>query len=77
LAVLPVAHNFPLACPGILGTLACGGKVVLTNSASCDEVMPLIAECRATHVALVPALAQLWAQAREWEESDLSSLRVI
>lgn len=26
LAVLPVAHNFPLACPGILGTLACGGK---------------------------------------------------
>ncbi len=50
---------------------------MLTNSASCDEVMPLIAECRATHVALVPALAQLWAQAREWEESDLSSLRVI
>ena len=33
----PVAHNFPLACPGILGTLACGGKVVLTDSASCDE----------------------------------------
>ncbi|VUS27398.1 yersiniabactin biosynthesis salycil-AMP ligase YbtE [Klebsiella pasteurii] len=77
LAVLPVAHNFPLACPGILGTLACGGKVVLTDSASCDEVMPLIAEQRVTHVALVPALAQLWVQAREWEDSDLSSLRVI
>lgn len=77
LAVLPVAHNFPLACPGILGTLACGGKVVLTDSASCDEVMPLIAEQGVTHVALVPALAQLWVQAREWEDSDLSSLRVI
>ncbi len=77
LAVLPVAHNFPLACPGILGTLACGGKVVLTDSASCDEVMPLIAQERVTHVALVPALAQLWVQAREWEDSDLSSLRVI
>lgn len=51
LAVLPVAHNFPLACPGILGTLACGGKVVLTDSASCDEVMPLIAQERVTHVA--------------------------
>ncbi|MFQ9949372.1 MAG: AMP-binding protein [Escherichia coli] len=71
LAVLPVAHNFPLACPGILGTLACGGKVVLTDSASCDEVMPLIAQERVTHVALVPALAQLWVQAREWEDSDL------
>lgn len=63
LAVLPVAHNFPLACPGILGTLACGGKVVLTDSASCDEVMPLIAQERVTHVAPVPALAQLWVQA--------------
>ncbi|EFQ3870807.1 AMP-binding protein [Escherichia coli] len=72
-----MAHNFPLACPGILGTLACGGKVVLTDSASCDEVMPLIAQERVTHVALVPALAQLWVQAREWEDSDLSSLRVI
>ncbi|MGS9159805.1 2,3-dihydroxybenzoate-AMP ligase, partial [Salmonella enterica subsp. enterica serovar Infantis] len=28
LADLPVAHNLPLACPGILGTLACGGTVV-------------------------------------------------
>lgn len=77
LAVLPVAHNFSLACPGILGTLSCGGKVVLTDSASCDEVMPLIARERVTHVALVPALAQLWMQSREWEDSDLSSLRVI
>lgn len=51
--------------------------MVLTDSASCDEVMPLIAQERVTHVALVPALAQLWVQAREWEDSDLSSLRVI
>ncbi len=50
---------------------------MLTDSASCDEVMPLIAQERVTHVALVPALAQLWVQAREWEDSDLSSLRVI
>lgn len=50
---------------------------MLTDSASCDEVMPLIAREGVTHVALVPALAQLWVQAREWEDSDLSSLRVI
>lgn len=53
------------------------GKVVLADNASCDEVMPLIARKKVTHVALVPALAQLWVQAREWENSDLSSLRVI
>ncbi|KVN06636.1 MULTISPECIES: salicylate synthase [unclassified Burkholderia] len=77
LAVLPAAHNFTLACPGILGMLASGGTVVLSDTASCDEAMPLIARERVTHVALVPPLAQLWAQAREWERSDLSSLRLV
>ncbi|EMH4161707.1 AMP-binding protein [Pluralibacter gergoviae] len=77
LAVLPIAHNFPLACPGILGTLSCGATAILANSASCDEAMPLIARYKVTHVALVPALAQLWTQAREWENSDLSSLRLL
>ncbi|WP_207004237.1 salicylate synthase [Trinickia mobilis] len=77
LAVLPVAHNFTLACPGVLGTLACGGTVVLSGTASCDEVMPLIERERVTHTALVPPLAQLWVQARDWETSDLSSLRVV
>ncbi|WP_283256479.1 salicylate synthase [Xanthomonas arboricola] len=77
LAVLPIAHNFTLACPGILGTLARGGTVVLSRSASCDEAMPLIERERVTHVALVPPLAQLWVQARDWEDSDLSSLRLV
>lgn len=77
LAVLPAAHNFTLACPGVFGTLASGGTVVLSATASCDVAMPLIARERVTHLALVPPLAQLWAQAREWETSDLSSLRVL
>jgi len=77
LAVLPAAHNFTLACPGLLGTLANGGAVVLSDSASPDEAMPLIERERATHVALVPPLAQLWMQARDWERSDLSSLRLV
>jgi len=77
LAVLPVAHNFTLACPGVLGTLSCGGTVVLSRSASCDEAMPLIEQERVTHVALVPPLAKLWVEGREWEDSDLSSLKVI
>jgi len=77
LALLPAAHNFTLACPGILGTLASGGTVVLMDSASCEEAMPVIAREGVTHLALVPALAQLWAQARSWECSDLSSLQVL
>lgn len=77
LAVLPVAHNFALACPGLLGMLAAGGRTVLLDTASCDEAMPLIAAERVTHVALVPALARLWVEARAWEDSDLSSLKLV
>ncbi|MBC8943857.1 yersiniabactin synthetase, salicylate ligase component Irp5 [Xenorhabdus indica] len=77
LAVLPVAHNFTLGSPGILGTLSQGGCVLLSNTASCDEAMPLINQHKVTHTALVPALARLWEQARDWEQSDLSSLRCL
>ncbi|THF65004.1 salicylate synthase [Pseudothauera nasutitermitis] len=77
LAVLPAAHNFTLASPGVLGTFQCGGTVVTTTSASCDEAMPLIERERVTHVALVPPLAKLWVEGREWEDSDLSSLKLV
>ncbi|KMW74623.1 AMP-dependent synthetase [Photorhabdus luminescens subsp. luminescens] len=77
LAVLPVAHNFTLGSPGILGTLSQGGSVLMSDTASCDEAMPLIEQYKVTHLALVPALARLWEQARDWEQSDLSSLRCL
>lgn len=77
LAVLPTAHNFTLACPGVLGSLAAGATVVLSDSASCDVAMPLIQREGVTHVALVPPLAQLWAQGRDWQDSDLSSLTLL
>src|SRR5207249_4872240 len=32
LLALPIAHNMPLACPGVQGTLFTGGKVVLSAS---------------------------------------------
>lgn len=77
LAVLPIAHNFTLASPGILGTLQCGGRVVVSASANCDEAMPLIERERVTHVALVPPLAKLWVDGRDWENSDISSLKLV
>ena len=77
LAVLPAAHNFTLGCPGILGTLSAGGKVVFNEFADPSETLPLIEEHRVTHTALIPTLAQLWEQARDWDKSDLSSLRCV
>lgn len=78
LAVLPIAHNFPLCCPGILGTLSAGGKVVMCNTTSCDEAFPLIEQEKVTMTALVPALVNLWLEVLEWDHSsDISSLEVL
>jgi yersiniabactin salicyl-AMP ligase len=78
LAVLPIAHNFPLCCPGILGTLSAGGKVVLCKTTSCDEAFPLIEKERVTITALVPAVVNLWLEVLEWDTAnDISSLEIL
>ncbi|MFI9645175.1 (2,3-dihydroxybenzoyl)adenylate synthase [Streptomyces sp. NPDC052040] len=77
LAALPVAHNFPLACPGILGTLHAGGTVVMCPTPGPDTAFPLIARERVTVTALVPSLVLLWLEAAEWAEDDLSSLELL
>ncbi|WP_032376347.1 (2,3-dihydroxybenzoyl)adenylate synthase [Rhodococcoides fascians] len=77
LAVLPAAHNFPLACPGLLGALGVGATVVFSRSASPDQVFALIEKYRVTVTALVPTLTHLWCEATEWEEANLSSLRLL
>lgn len=77
LAALPAAHNFALACPGLLGTLGVGGRVVMARTPSADETFPLIVQERVTHTALVPPLVKLWLEARKWDASDLSSLKLL
>jgi len=77
LVVLPVAHNFALACPGVLGVFAKGGTVVLAPSGSPDEAFPLIERERVTVCAVVPPIALLWLEAAVWSREDLSSLRLL
>ena len=40
LVSLPASHNFPLACPGILGTLLSGGRVVMIASRTRPARLP-------------------------------------
>lgn len=77
LAVLPAAHNFTLGCPGLLGALHVGGKVIFTANPSPDYCFAVIEQHQVTATALVPALAQLWTAAKEWESADTASLRVM
>ncbi|WP_327112252.1 AMP-binding protein [Nocardia sp. NBC_01730] len=77
LATLPAAHNFPLACPGILGTVGVGGAVAFIGDPSPENAFAAIERHRVTVTALVPPLAQLWCAATGWEDADLNSLRLL
>src|ERR1043166_5191321 len=56
LIVLPLAHNLPLACPGLQGYLLHGGKVVVANTTRSEDIFALIERHRLTHIPVVPAL---------------------
>jgi salicylate---CoA ligase len=66
LVALPASHNFPLACPGILGTMLSGGRVVMLPSPEPERAFATIAAERVSVTAAVPAIAQRWIRhARE------------
>ncbi|HEX7264263.1 MAG TPA: AMP-binding protein [Candidatus Dormibacteraeota bacterium] len=77
LVALPIAHNFPLACPGISGFFWKGARAVLTESARADDVFPLIEREQITHLELVPALLIRYINTPAVTERNLSSVRVI
>lgn len=77
LLVLPMAHNFPLACPGLQGFLMAGGRVVISSSTRPSDVFQLIEREEVTHIHAVPALIISWINADESVSYDLSSVKVI
>ena len=78
LATLPVAHNFPMSSPGILGALAAGGTVALTPSPSPTTAFAMIERAGVTMTGLVPPLARLWTETAERGHShDLSTLTAV
>ncbi|SRX94671.1 Bifunctional enzyme MbtA: salicyl-AMP ligase (SAL-AMP ligase) + salicyl-S-ArCP synthetase [Mycobacterium tuberculosis H37Rv] [Mycobacterium shimoidei] len=77
LATLPVAHNFPLACPGLLGAISVGATTVFSSDPSPEAAFATIARHGVTATALVPALANLWAQATDWEPVTPTTLRLL
>lgn len=77
LCALPVAHNFPLSSPGVLGTLHAGGRVVLAPNPAPETAFALIERERVTITAVVPPLALIWLDAARRTGRDLSSLRLL
>ena len=77
LVVLPIAHNLPLACPGVQGFLFNGARVVIGPSTKPEHIAALIQKHRVTHLKVVPALLVRFLNSRAVKEFDLSSLRII
>ena len=78
LVTLPASHNFPLACPGILGALLSGGRVVMLASPEPQRVFSTVEQEGVTITAVVPAVAGRWLGfAEQHGAGPLESLRVL
>src|SRR5215470_10285961 len=77
LNVLPIAHNLPLACPGMQGFLLSGATVRLSASSRAQDVFAGIDRHRVTHIHVVPALLIRWINDPGVAGHDLGSVRVI
>jgi 2,3-dihydroxybenzoate-AMP ligase len=77
LVVLPIAHNLPLACPGVQGFLFHGGRVVVSTSTKPDDMCALIEKHGVTHLKVVPSLLIRLLNDPAVKKYDLSSLRYI
>jgi 2,3-dihydroxybenzoate-AMP ligase len=77
LLALPIAHNLPLACPGLQGYFFQGGKVVLSATTRPEEIFSLIQKHRVTHLKVVPALLIRLINDPSITRFDLSSLKII
>lgn len=77
LAALPVAFNYTMNCPGVLGTLAVGGTVVLAATPDPHYCFGLIERERVTITAINPQLAPIWLDEAASSSADLASLRVL
>jgi 2,3-dihydroxybenzoate-AMP ligase len=77
LLALPIAHNLPLACPGIQGYFFQGGRVVLSPTTRPEEIFRLVERHKATHIKVVPALLIRLINDPAIGRRDLSSVRII
>jgi 2,3-dihydroxybenzoate-AMP ligase len=77
LAMLPLGHNYNLACPGLLGAFYAGGTLVISTSTDSAEVFSTVARERVTNMAAVVPLITTWLNTGAAQQVDLSSLRVV
>jgi 2,3-dihydroxybenzoate-AMP ligase len=77
LVSVPIAHNFPLACPGVQGALLLGARTILAPSPEAETVFALVERERATWIPAVPATVIGWLNSPARAKHDLTSIRTL
>ena len=77
LLVLPLGHNYNLASPGLLASIATGATCVLAPHHGAETVFPLIERHRVTLVQAAVPLVGAWLGSDVPARHDLSSLRAV
>jgi 2,3-dihydroxybenzoate-AMP ligase len=77
LLTLPLAHNYNLGSPGMLGALALGGRVVIAPRGDCDTVFSLVEKERVTNIQAAVPLVVSWLNDPGLERFDISSLKTV
>lgn len=75
--ILPLAHNYNLASPGILGTFHYGGTVVLASGTRTEDVFDVAQRERVTIIAAARPLVARWLDTPDLDRWDLSALKVV
>jgi 2,3-dihydroxybenzoate-AMP ligase len=77
LLTLPLAHNYNLGSPGLLGALARGGRVVIAPRGDCSTVFSLVEKERVTVIQAAVPLIVNWLNDPALDRFDLSSLKLV
>lgn len=77
LIAAPIAHNLPLATPGLMGTFLKGGRIAISPTPRGVDTLSLIAREGVTQVEGVPAMFIAWLDDELIGQTDLSSVLAI
>jgi 2,3-dihydroxybenzoate-AMP ligase len=77
LLTLPLAHNYNLGSPGMLGALALGGRVIIAPRGDCSTVFSLVEKERVTVIQAAVPLIVNWLNDPALDRFDISSLKVV
>jgi 2,3-dihydroxybenzoate-AMP ligase len=77
MAILPLGHNYNLASPGLLGTFAAGGTLVIATGSDSETVFATVERERVTTIAAAVPLISGWLASELPQRFDLGSLKVV